>query len=552
MPGRTQYRVKILRAAQAGVAAFLLCLGIAGLLSAQDPGSEPGDVTFRTGTELIQVDVIVQQDGKPVGDLTQDDFTLTDDDELRKISVFSVRRAEPAAGPGMNLPPGVVTNQPIAEGRSPVAATVILLDFMNPPPQTSTLGPATVAFSSSLMNGPPRKPPPTFLNSPSPIAPNSPLVPIAYAVQQAIKYVDQATLTEPLAIFSMNQTVKQLQDFTTDREKLLGVLRSIKPEQPLPLSARRKAEMLRAAFFTMARYLQGVPGRKKLVWITYGARMTTTDPISATRAANGMQLLPEYINTSAIFEDPIAIINDANVGIYPLDPSGLMRDMNDPLLASLNFFATRTGGATQYLVNDVAGAIDNVMHDTEVTYTLGFYLPADAKEGSHDLRVRVNRKGVDVRYRRGYTAKAEPKPLNARDRFKTLSAWLVEPLDATGIVLRASAAPVPDAPGSFDVTLAIDPLSLDLELRRDRWHGVIDIAIVPDTRKKPVGMHQSIIVNLKEQTYIQALQTGILIRRRIRALKKKGKLLADDLRVGVVDGITGKVGTVRIPIELSE
>ena len=127
---------------------------------------------------------------------------------------------------------------------------------------------------------------------------------------------------------------------------------------------------------------------------------------------------------------------------------------------------------------------------------------------------------------------------------------MVEPLDATEIVMRAMAVPDKDEPGSFDVSIAIDPLSLNLQLENGLFTGEIDVAIAPDTGKEPIGLHENILVDLRQSTYIEAMKAGILVQRRFKAVNEKGKLIADRLRVAVVDGNTGKVGSVRIPIQL--
>ncbi len=178
MPDRTEYRDRIGRAAKPGLA-FLLCLALAGLASAQPnaaPADAAGSVTFRTGTELVQVDAIVQKYGRPVDDLTRDDFTLTD-------------------------------------------------------------------------NG--------------------------------------------------------------------------KPE-------------------TMGRYLKGIPGRKNLVWIGGGVPMTMQGE------KNRLAIFAEYYRVAPILEAPIPILNDANVGVYPIDTAGLSRNLDENSLAPMNYFADNTGGKAVY------------------------------------------------------------------------------------------------------------------------------------------------------------------------------------------------------------
>lgn len=516
MPGQTEERDRAGRAARVG-AAFLLCLGLSGVVSAQKnaaPADAVGDVTFRTGTELVQVDVIVQNGGKPVDNLTRDDFTLTDNGEPQTISVFNLRRAEPVAEPAEPLPPGVVTNQRIAEGRSPVAATVILLDFAN-----------------------------------------TDVVDAARAIQQAIDYLEHTELTEYVALYSLNQSIVRLHDFTTDREELLAVLREKKAEQrqyfggdSVYFDLARRAGMVRSAFFTLGRYLKGIPGRKKLVWIGGGVPMTMQGE------KNRLAIFAEYYRVSPVLEAPIALLNDANVSVYPIDTAGLSRDLKENSLATMNYFADHTGGKAVYGISQrmIGKAIDQVMRDTEVTYTLGFYIPEDAKAGDHDVRVRLRQGGMDLRYRRSYSVAPATEPLDTEARFKTLSAWMVEPLDATGIVVRAAATPTPDQRGSFDVTIAVDPASLDLELDDGRWLGEIDVGVTPDTGKQSVGTHESIRLNLSQETYVRALQIGLLIQERVSGIDAKGRLASDNLRVGVIDGASGKVGSVRVPIALPE
>ena len=71
----------------------------------------------------------------------------------------------------------------------------------------------------------------------------------------------------------------------------------------------------------------------------------------------------------------------------------------------MNLFAGGTGGRAFYAITDLASAIQTAVADSEVTYALGFY-PVDIKlDGSyHSLSVKVARKNVDLRHRKGYFA----------------------------------------------------------------------------------------------------------------------------------------------------
>ncbi|MCL4851947.1 MAG: hypothetical protein KJZ78_11285, partial [Bryobacteraceae bacterium] len=53
-------------------------------------------------------------------------------------------------------------------------------------------------------------------------------------------------------------------------------------------------------------------------------------------------------------------------------------------------------------------AIEAAIRDSELTYTLGFYPDtADVDGKFHELKVLTKRKGVRLRYRKGYLALGE-------------------------------------------------------------------------------------------------------------------------------------------------
>src|SRR5437764_2578902 len=84
--------------------------------------------TFRVGTRLVQVDVIVRDANGPATGLTKDDFVLLDKGKPQQIAVFSVRTTPAQPPPATDQVAGVVSNRPQGRGTDPVSATVILFD----------------------------------------------------------------------------------------------------------------------------------------------------------------------------------------------------------------------------------------------------------------------------------------------------------------------------------------------------------------------------------------------------------------------------------------
>ncbi len=329
--------------------------------------------TFRVGTQLVQVDVIVRDGKGPVRDLKKEDFTLLDKGKPQTIAVFSMRTAPAEPPPPSRQPPGVVSNRPMGRTTDPVSATVILFDRLNTQVEDQ-----------------------------------------AFARLQALKYLQNAKRNEQIAVFSLNKTLKVVQNFTGDRDALVRAIDKASIETSVDLTAdqlitdlpvtgdaiadamtknaaammmdnsrQRRADTTSSAFVTMARHLKGIPGRKKLVWITSSLPITFTE----IRQHNGSDTI-EYQDLSGELDPPAKILNDANVALYSIDPRGVKGGLTGDELTVVNHLTHATGGRAIYADNDVAALMEEVMEDTDVTYTLGFYPASDRPDDSfHSIGV---------------------------------------------------------------------------------------------------------------------------------------------------------------------
>jgi VWFA-related protein len=97
--------------------------------------------------------------------------------------------------------------------------------------------------------------------------------------------------------------------------------------------------------------------------------------------------------------------------------------------------ASRTGGRAYYNTNDLKTAIRDAVQDARLTYTLGFY-PSDEKFDSkfHEIKVQVDRPGINLRYRKGYFDLAE-RPQDYKTRKAELRDAVWSPIDASAIGL---------------------------------------------------------------------------------------------------------------------
>src|SRR5258708_37104025 len=76
-----------------------------------------------------------------------------------------------------------------------------------------------------------------------------------------------------------------------------------------------------------------------------------------------------------------------------------------PNLDAMEELADRTGGRAAYNTNDLTSAISRAMDDSRVTYTIGYYSTDQNQDGKfREIKVRVDRGGLGVPYRKGYFA----------------------------------------------------------------------------------------------------------------------------------------------------
>jgi len=503
----------------------------AGMLFAQE---QP---LVRVDTQLVEVDVVVRDGHGPVANLTKDDFTILDQGKPQKIAAFAVRigQSEP---PGL-LPstPGAVSNR--ANGSS---TTVFLFDSLNTADQT--LG-----------------------------TPASPQAAMRIA---ALKYLSAAQKGDQYAVYTLAKSIRVVEDFTDDIPRLTRAVDRVWPEHSPDQAAddfgnellgemldlhdatantmqknavkemqdaalKNRALMTAQALESIARHLQGIPGRKKLVW------MSSSFPASRTeQRMHSGHLMIDHQEFGREIDHAVRALNDANVAVYPIDPrdpynAGLGAEGID----TMNIFAGGTGGKAFYNLGDIAAAIRAAVEDSEVTYALGFY-PQNVKlDGSyHKLSVELAKKGFEVRARKGYYA-SDSKPPGEKERKKSIDEILDSPLDATGISLTALAEPVRGKPGVYDLALTFDLSGLHMERQGDRWVASMDFVTYFPAAKKPNGDQQVLKISLSEQRLQESLAKGYTVHRAWNAPNAPA-VHKGDLRLVVQDRATGAAGSVRL------
>ncbi|HSP66951.1 MAG TPA: VWA domain-containing protein [Bryobacteraceae bacterium] len=491
---------------------------------------------LRVNTRLVEVDVVVHSKGEAVADLKQDDFTVLDKGKPQKIASFNVVSFRNNAGKSVPLPPGLVSNRINTVNQEPAGVTVVLYDTLNTVPEDQ-----------------------------------------GYGRQALVRYLDTIQRGDHFALYSLNKTLSVIQDFTDDPERIRQAARRASPEASVDQTAddlaselladapdlgdaianamyrssvkemqdraqANRAEITGKTLELIARHLQGLPGRKKLIWLTSSFAAQTTD----IRSHNGQDTI-EHKEFGKEIQKAVRALNDANVAVYPIDPKPISF-FNDPGflrpgIDAMNLFAGGTGGRAFYALNDVASAIKTAAEDSEVTYALGFY-PVDIKlDGSyHPLSVKVARKGVDLRARKGYYA-TDLKPPTEKQTLETLRDIFATPLEATGIGMAARLDPYARQAGVQQLTMTFNLQEVHLEKEQNNWVALIHLATYFPSAQKPNGTEESIKITLTERRLKESLASGYTIQRLVIVGNRKG-----DLRLAVQDRVTGAAGSVKLAL----
>jgi VWFA-related protein len=492
---------------------------------------------LQVNTRLVEVDVVVHSKGAAVADLNQDDFTVFDNGKPQKISAFNVISSRTAGGRSAPLPPGAVSNR--LNTSEPAGTTIVLYDMLNTVPEDQS-----------------------------------------YGRQALLKYLDTLQRGDQFALYSLGKALSVIQDFTDDPERIRRAARRASPEaspdqtaddltadllesapdlgddianamQHNSIMEMQDAAQVNRAVITgkamelIAWHLQGLPGRKKLVWITSSFAAQTTD----VRSHNGHPTI-EHKEFGREIDKAVRALNDANVAVYPIDPkpisffndTGFLR----PGIDAMNLFAGGTGGRAFYVVNDVTAALKTAIEDSEVTYALGFY-PVNIKlDGSyHSLSVKVARKGVDLRHRKGYFATDLKQPTEKQNRVSVQDIFAT-PLEATGLGMVARLDPYPRQAGVFQLTMILNVQELHLEREKNNWVALIRLATYFPAAQKPNGTEESIKITLTEQRLLETLANGYTLQQMVIAGGRRG-----DLRVAVQDRVTGTAGSVKLQLAAS-
>jgi VWFA-related protein len=414
----------------------------------------PPFTVLHANANLVLVDVVVGDHGKPVEGLKQSDFHVLEDG--KEQAIFSFEEHGPAlavdagAQPPGDLPAGMYTNLPAFPEQG--AVNVLLVDALN------------TQMGDQLR-----------------------------VRQQLMEYLSQIKPGTTLAVFALTSRLRMISGFTSNVAYLAELMKNPKlnsqqsillntgntsgqPDQANqgdqvsaalsagqaaarpsianvgsggttngPINSAAALQQFQADTVTgqtdvrvretldalnqLAEYLSGIPGRKNLIWLS-GSFPLAISPDSSLFSS--FRAISNYRDD---VQKTCDLLTQARVAVYPVGAQGLRgpeefsaantyvapgqaqstqwakgkEEMYEEF-GSMDEIADQTGGHAYEETNQLADAVTDAAENGSHYYTIG-YVPAAALNGQfRKIQVRVEGHEYKLAYRRGYYADEPEAP----------------------------------------------------------------------------------------------------------------------------------------------
>ncbi|MGC1415592.1 MAG: VWA domain-containing protein [Candidatus Acidiferrum sp.] len=533
-------------------AALLLLLAPIELVSQNTPQAPPIHVT----THLVQIGVIVRDSLGPVENLSKDDFAVFDRGKPQTISVFTSESASSAPQPGSSQPlplalaPNTFSDLPQYGTDKPRSVTVVLLDNLN-----TLSGNGHEGYETS----------PWWMED----------LALANAKAHLIEFIKTLDPKDRVAIYGLRESLHVLCDFTSDRDRLLAIVKNydttsrtnrdeVEPgkwhtpvpgefnplldAQALQLSAitnERRAATTMSALQSIASHVANIPGRKNLVWLTANLPFSG---VALARILGPAQIAAYPVDGRALLTRKTPEneweIDDQIEGVLGL---GMPAQSSEPIgIDTMQSLADATGGRAFVNTNDLTGAIRDAVEDSAVTYTLGFYINSDSLDGKfHELRVKVKRSGLSVRYPKGYYAFKDAQATQG-DRHNGFLVALRSPLEASSIPVTVRVVRVEEPlPHCLSLFGLIDIHKLRFTQSAGSHKGAVEVATIEQDETGKILRQSASRINFDftDGKYAAYLRSGFPFHQFVQP-----QAGVTTLRIVVEDPATAQVGSLIIPL----
>lgn len=550
----------------------VLALAMSAVVVAQQTPPRQTPV-FRGGITIVPLTVtVLGKNGKPVTDLTQSDFTVLEDNVKQEIRTFATTELKPQPPPA-HEPPTLVKPARFADAAPSTRRTFLLV-----------LGYGRIQHPAKALDGAM-----SFIRGR--LLPQDFVAVIGFnrasnfttdheAAAQTIerysqKYEAIISAIEAFYDFPGHRGMPLPESIQADIDGLFqesggrapprsmssllfGSEMFVKAEQQAELRARNtygaapsdlpwdsrviKLDLLKA--YAGIEYLRYLDGDKHLVWlIEQGMDMTLAgtpwsvqdDEQLAARSGDA-GVVTDIIHTGGIAMP----VSQGRVGMPPLAAMDAIQ--------SSETIAELTGG--QFTgVSYADAALSRIDEATRFNYVLGYKPSKPELDGRfRKVSVKVNRPGVTVLYRHGYSAAEDVRPLDLRTLLTTsrLASAASGDQQSKDITIDAKASIVAGIGARrVVVDLTIDASRITFSTDGDRRVAALDVRVfIGDAKEKPIGeASENIDLSVTEAERQQLVNTGLRYSARvpISGDPKYAKVVVYDYRADLLGTLTVKL-----------
>jgi VWFA-related protein len=570
--------------------------------SSTDPKTDTSRPSLHVVTQMVQVDVIAKdRDGNPVTDLKQSDFTLYDNGKKQEIAWFSLETDKTKNQPAMAVSPNTYSNLVEQKTGVPGNLTIILLDFLN------TKHSDVVSARSQVIKMLHQMKPGDrvavyvlagrlyvlhdFTNDTDALT----RAVQNYETTESADLIDSTIIAQDTQDMGDDNLLNQASQFTSDFANVDRMFETtqvfeIISQHMVRVPGRKNLIWVSGSFpFSIdldydhsgslySQFFAG-PGALSKAPVTYGVTTGMIGGAAGTASLSGGPLVSDPQAFGEQIQKATRALANANIAMYPVDAHGLVAPTGtynqssessisgtsmetmamiggDPAttpgsMLSTSFdtmhnLAEHTGGLVFASTNDIGGAVKRAMDDGRVSYMLAYYPSLDDGKGKfHDIKLKVNRPGVSIRYRNGYY----PEPLNYTGVTNTnpiIREAIVSPLDATGLGFTVHANPIKaSAAKTLGLTLDMQQGDISFKYEDGKTMGTIKVVLAQfDTEGNEIVAETSTVkMQLSKDTYGVIRQDGLRFRRNLPI-----DPAAVELKIVACDDRSSAVGSVSIPL----
>ena len=444
---------------------------------------QAGEGTFKLSlnANIVLTNVIVRdkKTGAVVKGLKASDFTIFEDKKPQKIISFDYQNVDEAA---------VLAEKSTAGGKASVA-DLLQGNFAASPKQLKDHRLIVIFFDLSSMQD----------------------EDIDRAVDAADNYVNkQMQPADLVALVSMSTGLTMDQDFTSNKAALLRGLARYNgtdetgfvngttgstdgtPDDTTAFAAddteynslNTDRELL--AIRAISKSLERVDERKSMLYFSGGLTRNGIENEASLRAATNEAAKANLAiySVDARGLQALTPVGDASQGslrgnsAYSGGAATTQLSANFGSQETLSTLSVDTGGKAFFDANDFAPAFQQVEHDTEAYYLLGFHSTNQKRDGSYrHLTVKVDRNDVTLQYRPGYYAASDFQHQKTEDREMALTEQMRSDLPATDVAVYLQALYFREGRGSYfvPVSLIVPGSQIPFVQGGDRDKATLDI-----------------------------------------------------------------------------